>query len=202
MTKRLYDEIPFSRDYNYDKITNNEASEVFLAINEKRQDDHKYIAGVVVKCTLLLIVCSLSIYVTIFVLDWNEIIERFSDIPNSWVIYRKIFSIFLNVLLVSFCAKEIIFWVKFRNIHRKFLIAKGDIVDIQKNNIKPDVFHPNGVKALLTVAVSDEEKLPPFDISLHPYDNVIIGDSIIIIYFPKEPIYMYLYKPWLDMENN
>lgn len=196
MKKILYDEVPFSRDYNYDKLTNSEASEVFLTINEKKQDDYKYIAGTVVKCTLLFIVCSLSIYVTIFVLDWHNIIEQFSTPPYSRVVYQKIFSVFINFTTLSFCIKEIKFWIKFRTVHRKFLIAKGNIADVQKNNIRPDVFHPDGVKALLTVAVSDSEALPPLDVSLYRYDDVIIGDSIIIIYFPKEPIHIYLYEPW------
>lgn len=197
MNKILYDEVPFSRDYNYDKLTNSEASQVLNIINGDRRHNYKYIVGTVVKYTLLLLVSFIGIYITIFVIDWKEI---FSSSVSLKVILEKIFTMFIHILIVSFCVKELIFGVKFRKVYNKFLIAKGNVADVQKINVKPDDFHPNGIKVLLTVAVSDSEALPPFDISLRPYDDVIIGDSIIIISFPgapaRTPFYSYLYQPW------
>ena len=200
MTKRLYDEVPFSRDYNYDKLTGREAGWALKVINGKKRDDYKCIVSIVLKRTLLLIVCFLCIYVTIFVLDLRETTEHFSNPLGSWVISRKNFSIFVNVTTAVFCVKEIVFWIKFRNVHRRFLIAKGNIANVRETNVEPDVFHNDGVKVTLTVAVSDNEALPPLDITYfrHFCDDIVIGDPIIVIYFPKQPCYLYLYKPWID----
>ena len=195
MKKNLYNEVPFSIDYNYDKLTSSEASEVFLTINNMK---NRNFVGTVVKYILLLIIPVIGIYLTIFAVDWTEILS-YSDYSGKLkVILNIIFIMFIDILGVSLWVREIIFNVKFRKIYNKFLIAKGNIIDVQKTDIQPDYFHPDGVKALLTVAISDSEALPPFDISLHQYDDVVIGDSIIIISFPKisARVYAYLYQPW------
>ena len=198
MAKKLYDEVPFSKDYNYDELTESEASEIFLTIKEKKRRDRKFAAGEIVKFTVLLMVCIMSICITIFVLDWRELAMAAGTLKLIlFIAYR----LFINIMVISLCAHEITDSIRFRRvINSRFLIAKGTIADIQKEDVDPDFFHPDGIKALLTVAVSDKEKLSPFDISLHSYDDVVIGDRIVIIYFPNELMRIYLYEPWNKAE--
>lgn len=197
MAKKIYDEVPFSRDYNYDKLTTDEANRVIKTLDGQKQHDKKYTAETVVKFTLLSVLCVLSLYILIFVFDWSEITNIYDNI--NLILYAG-FKIFLSVLFISIFIKEIIIAAKSKKESNRFLIAKGNIVSVNETNIKPDFFHDDGIKVDLTVSVSDNETLPPFDITLYRNlcEYIVIGDPIIIIYFPKGPYYIYLYEPWYE----
>ena len=84
----------------------------------------------------------------------------------------------------------IFFWKKENQKSYKFLIAKGKIVKINDEKVKPDnPWHPDGIKTTVTVAVSENEKLPDFDVTVFTYEQgyrelLAVGESIVVLSFP------------------
>ncbi len=215
MNVNLLDEVPFSKDYNVDSLTDWETQEILDAVNSWDKDHKKRIIHIAVWTILLAIFLGFILWNLIFTVDWRTVLSSDFSFRNSWYEQRLFYNIVFLCAAIVFGIKTFFLWKKELRNSYKFLIAKGKIVKINDEKVKPDeIWHRDGIKTTVTVAVSENEKLPDFDVTIFTYEQgyrelLAVGESIVVLSFPAAYDYgdkkidrLYFYKPWIDFEKS
>lgn len=181
--KKIFDEIPFSKDYNYDKLTDEETAELVKRLSLTKKGSKAYLAKAITKTVLQIVMLCVLIFSFIFFIDWSD-----SSDNLFYIIERTVLAVFVVGIGIWCCAEDVKFIRRYGKENETFLIAKGTVVKIREEHIKPDYWHDDGTKRLVTVAVSETEVLPEFDMSFYLTcfkKELSAGDSLVIISYPK-----------------
>lgn len=191
--EKKYSEIPFSKDFNYDKLTNEETAELVKRLSLTKKSSKVSLTKAVINTALQIVILCVLIFTYIFIIDWND-----NSDSLFYVVARTIYSVVIVCAGIWYFAGDINFFRQYSKENEMFLIAKGTIVKIRAEHIKPDNLHDDGIMHLVTVAVSETEVLPEFDISFYiTYfkKELSVGDSLVIISYPKrlDPVSRYVF---------
>lgn len=203
--KKFYDEVPFSKDYNYESLTTKEITWVMRYINKRDKIVKKSVVNAVLAAVAVVAIAVLVILNTVFVIDWRTIADMDYTV---WPIGNHIISICL-IIYIAFCFIKIAADTKKKkDKDETVLIAKGKIAGFKELHVVPDKWHSEGIKVMMTVSVSENDALPDFDIT-YPYrilyKEMVVGDDIIVLSFPQRSFvqgrYRFLYGPWEEKKS-
>lgn len=203
---KFYDEVPFSKNYNFDELTGKEASWVMKNLNARMKMNRVDVLWGGVWAIVFVLGAVLMAWFVIYETRAHGPDDEYRDLPGliiHGVYYLVAFVGFALIGIGIFKAS-----VKNRKVDDDILIAKGKIAGFKEVHVVPDdLWHRDGIKVLMTVCVSENEVLPDFDFTcyINLYKQMRAGDDIVIISFPRhdDPMFRYSfwYEPWTE-ENN
>lgn len=206
---QLYDEVPFTKDYNNDRLTDRETTSVLDALQQEERLAKDMAVDSIFYSIFMIIMVLLIGYSLIFAIDWHE--ELFAQSAHKLHSAGRILLYLIaygNVMYQT--VKSAVHWKTYKRYPISFLTAKGTVIELKEEKQKPDLCHPDGIKYLMTIAVSDTEKISDFDVTFKQaaiHDgSMTVGDPIVIILYPSKSggemglfRFNYIHKAWYDI---